>query len=91
MKKCLWVLLNISFKRDLEILYGEGSSVDILDVKKCTTNKQYLVNCKLNVGKPEMLLESGEDGLKFLVSESWKFTGCENDSFILLSSFDVTL
>lgn len=89
MKKCLWVLLNITFKKDLELLYGVGSSVDILEVKKCTTNKQYIINCRLNVGNPETLLESSDDGLKFLVSEAWGLTGCENKSFVLLNSFDV--
>lgn len=90
MKKCLWVLLNISFKKDLELLYGEGSSVDIIEVKKCTTNKQFLVNCKLNVGNPNLFSEVGEDGLSHLLKESWQYTGYGDEKFIVVTSYDVT-
>lgn len=90
MEKCLWILLNINFKRDLELLYGKGSTIDIFEVKQCTTNKQFIVNCKLNVGNPDLFSDVGEEGLNHLISEAWRFTGLEKDYFILSASYDVT-
>lgn len=91
MKKCLWVLLNKSFKKDLELLYGIGSYVDILEVKKCTTNKKFLVDCKLYIGNLEFYEEIGNSGLNHLLMESWKYTGFDDESVILSTSYDVIL
>lgn len=89
MKKCLWVLLNITFKKDLELLYGLGSSVDIIEVKKCTTNKHYLINCKLNLTDSELFTEVGPDGLNHLLMESWNYTGNDKEKFVLSISYDI--
>lgn len=89
MKKCLWVLLNKSFKKDLELLYGEGSFVDIIDVKKCTTNKHYLVNCKLHLTDSELFVEVGSDGLSHLLTESWRYTGMDDEKFVLSLSYEI--
>ena len=90
MKKALDVLINKVFKKDLELLYGIGTTIDVFEVKRCTTNKQFLVNCKLNIGSPELFSDVGEEGLNHLISEAWRFTGLEKDYFILSASYDVT-
>lgn len=91
MKKILWILLNKSFKKDLELLYGKGSSVDIFEVKKCTTNKLYLVNCKLNLTDPDLYVEVGSEGLTHLLAESWVYTGMEDEKFVLTVSYEIIL
>lgn len=89
MKKCLWLLLNINFKKDLELLYGKGSFIDVLEVKQCTTNKQFIINCKLYMSNPELFLDVGEEGLNHLISEAWRFTSVDVKHFILSASYDV--
>jgi hypothetical protein len=46
MKKGFWVLINKVFKKDLELLYGIGSSVEICDVIYSTNKKIYIISCK---------------------------------------------
>lgn len=90
MKKGFWVLLNKVFKKDLECLYGKGSSVDIDYVIFSTNKKIYSINCKLNIGDLKLFEEVGQDGLIFLFEESWKFLGMDNKKFILQISFELT-
>ena len=44
MRNCLTILLNIVFKKDLEVLYGKGTMVEINDCKYCTSN---FIICKI--------------------------------------------
>lgn len=85
MKKCLLILLNSFFKKDLELLYGEGSRVDITEIKMCTTTKKYLINCKLYVTNIELYGEIGNDGIIHLIKESWVYTGFDDNIVVSLS------
>lgn len=89
MKKCLIVLLNMTFKKELELLYGKGSIVEVNDVKYCTNTKNFTIDCTLKVADINLFNESNIDGLKYLVEESWRFTGFEKDNLSLVATFDV--
>lgn len=89
MRNCLTVLLNIVFKKDLELLYGNGTIVEVNRCKYCTTNKDFLIDCTLKVGSIELYEETKLDGLKYLVEESWKYTGLEKNKISLISSVDI--
>lgn len=89
MRNCLTILLNIVFKKDLELLYGEGTMVEINECKYCTTTKDFLINCTLKVGSVELFQETQLDGLKYLLEESWKYTGVDKNKVSLVSSVDI--
>ena len=76
MKKALEVLLNKVFKKDLELLYGEGCYVLINRIHFSEYQKKYMIECKLMIPKETVLEELNEtypDGLNYLMNESWKF------------------
>jgi hypothetical protein len=77
MKKFFYVLLNHVFRRDLAILFGEGSKIVVNDVKYLTNTKSYHVSLTLYLGDvdDENLDEIIQDGLEYLVMESWKYSG----------------
>lgn len=89
LRNALTILLNIVYKKDLELLYGEGSSVEINNVQNCTNKKNHSVDCKLKIGDVNLFSQTGFDGLKYLIEESWKFLGEENPSINLIMTFDV--
>jgi hypothetical protein len=76
MKKALELLLNKVFKKDLEVLYGEGCYVIINKIHFSEYQKKYMIDCKLMIPKDNVLEELNEtypDGLNYLMNESWKF------------------
>lgn len=76
MKRALEILLNKVFKRDLELLYGDGSYVVINRVYFSEYQKKYMVDCKLMIPKDNPIDELNDtfpDGLNYLMNESWKF------------------
>lgn len=77
------------FKKDLELLYGMGTVVEINECKYCTTTKDFLINCTLKVGSVELFQETQLDGLKYLLEESWKYTGVDKNKVSLVSSVDI--
>jgi hypothetical protein len=90
MKKAFWVLLNKVFRKDLEILYGEGSYVEIRDVIFSTNKKIYVISCILKIGDSKLYEEIGETGLNFLFEESWRYMGFYDKKFLLQISFELT-
>lgn len=89
LRNALTILLNIVYKKDLELLYGEGSTVEINNVQNCTTKKNHSIDCKLKIGDINLFNQTGPDGLKYLIEESWKFLGNKNPSINLIMTFDV--
>ena len=89
MKKYLTVLLNKVFKNDIELLYGQGSYVEIKNVRYCTNNHHYSIDCVLFIKDIKLFEETQLDGLKFLIEESWRYTGLDSEKIMLITSFDV--
>jgi hypothetical protein len=90
MKKGFWVLLNKVFKKDLELLYGVGSNVEIRDVIYSTNKKIYVISCVLNIGDTKLYEDIGETGLNYLFEQAWKYMGFYDKKFILQISFELT-
>ena len=90
MKTCILVLLNNVFYRELELLYGKNSFVDVLSIKFCTTTKLFLVDVKLYLTDIDLFTESGLESLNYLVSESWKYAGQDSDTLAVISSYELS-
>lgn len=75
MKRALEVLLNKVFKRDLELLFGVGSSIIVNYCKYCTNNLSFTIDCKVIVSDIKLSEEVYPDGLIILVEDSWKYMG----------------
>lgn len=90
MKKGFWVLLNKVFKKDLELLYGVSSSVEIDYIIYSTNNKSTIISCKLFIGDTKLYEEVGQNGLNYLFEESWKYMGFSDENFILQITYDLT-
>lgn len=90
MKKGFWVLLNKVFKKDLELLYGVGSSVEILDIIYSTNKKTIIITSKLYIGNIYLFENVGQSGLNYLFEESMKYLGFYDENFMLQITFDLT-
>jgi hypothetical protein len=89
MKSCLLILLNYVFYKDIELLYGKDSLVDVLSVKYCTTKKSYMVDCKLYLSDIKLFEESQITSLDYVIEECWKYTGFDGERLIIQSSYDL--
>jgi len=89
MTTCLYLLLNYVFSKDLEVLYGKNSHVVINNIKFCTVNKHYLIDCKLFISDISLFEESGFDGLTYLIEESIKWSSFDHDKFALVATYDL--
>lgn len=89
MRNCLTILLNIVFQKDLELLYGKGTLVEVNDFKYCTTTKNYTVDCTLKLTDITLFEETNIEGPQFLVEESLKYTGLEKTNVTLITSYDL--
>lgn len=88
MRTCLFVLLNHVFYRDLELLYGKNSYVDVKSVKYSTTNHRYVIDCKLHVSNIDLYSEVGDNGLKMLIEECWKYVGMDSSKIVVIITTD---
>lgn len=89
MKRELEAILNIVYKKDIESLFGTDSYIEVTDMKYSTNTKKYMLECKLYVSDIELFKESNVDGVKYLINESWKWTGSESVELALLTSVDL--
>jgi hypothetical protein len=89
MKRLLETLINKVFIDDLELMYGKGSHIKINNVKYCTTNKHFLIDYKLYVSDPVLFEEIYLGGVEMLMSESWSWTGVENDKILFTVTYDL--
>jgi hypothetical protein len=89
MKRCLWVLINKIFIDELELMYGKGSYVDVNTVKYCTTNKNFLVDCKLYISDIKLFEEIMTGGLEVLIEDAWKWSGVGEQKFAYIITYDL--
>ena len=89
MEKGFWVLLNKVYKKDLELLYGDGSSVDFTEIFYHKRKRMYIFKCKLNIGDTNLYQELGETGLNYLIQKSLSFMGMRNEKIMIHISFDL--
>lgn len=91
MKKGFFIFINKLYKKDLEILYGVGTYVDIESIIFSTNKKMYIISCKLYVGDISLFEEVGSSGLSYMFEDAWSSFGFRNESFMLQTSFDLTI
>jgi hypothetical protein len=75
MRKCIEVLLNKIFRKDLCLLFGEDSRVRVNFVKYSTNHHSFIVDCTLYPTDIDKTTEVYPDGIIVLVEDSWKYTG----------------
>lgn len=85
MKKCLEVLLNKIFKKDLELLFGNGSIIHVNSCKYSTNNLTFVIDCKILVSDVKLTEKVYPDGLIILVEDSWKYMGFDEKISVITS------
>lgn len=90
MKKFFWLLINKTYKKDLELLYGIGSYVEVQHISLCPTKKIYNISCKLYIGDLNLYAEVGFYGINYLFQTCWYYMGKHDYSFLLNVSYDLT-
>lgn len=88
MKKMLEFLINKNHKEELALLFGEGSYLRIESILWSTNAKNYVIHTKLLVDDIEKTVEAYPSGADYLITESLKFIGLENDP-IIINSLDL--
>lgn len=89
MRNCLTIILNILFEKELTLLYGKNTLVEINYVKYCTTNKNYLIDSTLKISDIKLYEEVGSGGLEHLIDEGWKYMGMSEVKKIIIISTDI--
>ena len=90
MENALLFLINRLYKSELELLYGQGSYVEIDNIIFSTNKKVHSISCKLFIGDVKLYEEVGESGLNYIFEQSWKLIGNYNLNFLLTISFELT-
>lgn len=88
MRKALEFIVNNTYRNELESLFGKDCYISIEKVSWSTNEKKYLVHNKIFIKETDNFEEVYPEGLSFLISESWKFLG-QNENFVCLSSFEI--
>lgn len=88
MKSFIEIFLNVSLRKELDLLFGKESYVIINNLNYSTNTKQYIIHCKLYVNEIELMNESYPNGLNYLIEESIKFTGVD-EPFAIVSSIEL--
>jgi hypothetical protein len=88
MKKAFEYFLNKLLKREIDLLFGENSTIVVNYIKYSTNNKSLTIDCKLLTTDPEMCIETYPLGLESLVMESWNWMGYQ-ENITLTHSIDL--
>lgn len=88
MKKYLEFYVNYILRDESKYLFGEGSYINIDEIKFSTNNKTLIITCKLLTTDPKLCSETFPSGLEVLINEGLNFSGID-DKITLISSIDV--
>jgi hypothetical protein len=88
MKKAFEYFLNKHLKKEIDLLFGEGSVIVVNFIKYSTNNRSFTIDCKLLTTDPDTCLETYPIGLDLLVTESWKWMGVK-ENINLTSTIDL--
>jgi hypothetical protein len=89
MKKPLSLIIDKLYKKELELLYGEGTQVKINHVTYSTNKKNYIIDCVLYVADLSLFQETQLDGINYIIEESWIYTGLKDYKPLLLTRLDI--
>jgi hypothetical protein len=85
MKKMLESLINKQYKEELTLLFGENSYFKIVNVNWSTNAKNYVIHTKLIVNDIEKSVNAYPSGADYIISESIKLIGLQNDPIVINS------
>jgi hypothetical protein len=88
MKNTFEYCLNELSKKEINSLFGYGSTITINYIKYSTNNKTMTIDCKLLTTDPETCIETYPVGLELLISDSWKWMGIK-EGITLTHSIDI--
>jgi len=88
MIKPLERIINKGFRRDMDLLFGEGSKVDIRRMDFITSDKSVSIHVKLKVTDVEKSMEVYPEGLRMLIMDGWKMF-CLDSPVHITTSIDV--
>lgn len=88
MIKPLQVIINKGFRKEMDLLFGEGSIVEFVRVDYITNNKSVSIHVKLKVSDIEKGVEAYPAGLIMLIEDGWKMF-CLDSPLQITSSIDV--
>lgn len=83
------VIINKGFRKQMDLLFGEGSKVEFTNINYVTNNKTLSIHVKLMVSDPEKCLDSYPAGLILLIEDSWKMF-CVDTPIQIISSIDLS-
>lgn len=72
MIKPFQVIINKGFRKEMDLLFGEGSKVEFTRVDYITNNKSVSIHVKLRVSDIEKGVEAYPAGLIMLIEDGWK-------------------
>ena len=87
-KNLLEKVINQSLKKDINLMFGEGSYISIDVLKYVGNKKNYLVHAKLYLTNIEDGMLLYPDGVHMLVNLGWKVIG-KGNPLMVLPSVDV--
>jgi len=88
MIKPFQVIINKGFRKEMDLLFGEGSIAEFTSVNYVTNNKSIAIIVKLKVKDPEKCLDSYPAGLILLIEDAWKMF-CLDSPLQITSSIDI--
>jgi|TARA_R110000868_G_C10868949_1_gene762125 hypothetical protein len=87
-KNLLEKVINQSLKKDINLMFGEGSYISIDVLKYVGNKKNYLVHAKLYLTNIEDGMFLFPDGVNMLINLGWKVVG-NKKPLIISSSVDI--
>jgi hypothetical protein len=78
-------MINKLYKKDIDSMYGSGSTITVDSMGYSTQQKKVYISVVLNPSDYDMTLEIYPDSLEILVFDAWKFLGIESE-YILTTS-----
>jgi hypothetical protein len=88
MRKMIEFIVNNSLRSELETLFGKNSYLSIDKISWSTINKKYIIYSKIFIKETINFEEVFPVGVEYLIKESLKFTGLENN-IVLINSFEL--
>ena len=89
MTRGLEFMVNIIFRDDVKLLFGEGCYINIDSIKYSTNTKTFIIHSKALIKDitPDNTNDF-KDKLTYLISESWRYLG-KDKPITIVSSLDI--
>lgn len=81
-------LINKIYQKELILLFGENSYVDVRSIRYSTNDKCYIIDVKLTIGimNESELIDTYPDGLNYIIKEAWPYLGLGKTNLSIIST-----